>query len=140
MYHASGTEKLDQKELIMPIYAMPSTIEGQDASVFKDFPPTLTTFAPRATPVQEFCASQGISDDVRTAIGVAINVFPIPIGGAIGVELGEDDEIEDRFVVINVPVVGTCESIHRAYRAYLHHTRSLSSYAKSRIRLMVDPT
>jgi hypothetical protein len=112
-------------------------MEAVGAGGFVGMPPTLTTAAPRSTPVQEFCASQGISDAVRTAIEVAISVFPI--GAPIGVLLGEDPEINDQFVVINVPALGTAESLYSAYRVYLQRTRSLPAYAKAKIRTMVEP-
>jgi len=106
----------------MTLYATLSTMEAVGAGGFVGMPPTLTTAAPRSTPVQEFCASQGIS-----------------IGAPIGVLLGEDPEINDQFVVINVPALGTAESLYSAYRVYLQRTRSLPAYAKAKIRTMVEP-
>jgi hypothetical protein len=98
---------------------------------------SISTNLQQVSPVFRFCTEQGLSPFLRRSIELAREIFTVI--GDISLHFEADPEGGDEYIVIDVPASGTADEIFQGQRRHTRLTREFPDYARSRLRLAIDP-
>jgi hypothetical protein len=137
-HHAGDAQALAAEGSDMMECANESMLTTHIEPAFPEFSSTtITTNVEQFSPVYRFCAEFGLSPFLRRSIELACEIFTVV--GDIHLQFETDPDAGDAYVAIDVPASGTADEIFQGQRRHTRLTRGFPDYARSRLRLAIDP-